>query len=68
VESSDLVVTVASSDWETGLQIAVVGRRAERVVVTKTRRPDGTIEVRPLAPGEVAPAGARVALLVSLTE
>jgi hypothetical protein len=66
VEDVELVVTVAPSDWALASPNALVGHRAQRVAVAPGRGPGGTLMVRPLAPGEVAPKGSIVAVMVAL--
>lgn len=66
VEDSDLVVTVAPSDWNLPSRDALVGHGAVRVAIAPGRGSGGTLMVRPLKPGEVAPRGATVAVLVTL--
>jgi hypothetical protein len=66
VEDAELVVTVAPADWALESPNALVGHRAQRVAVAPGRGPGGTLMVRPLAPGEVAPKGSIVAVMVAL--
>jgi hypothetical protein len=63
VESMDLVVTVAASEWEGAEAAHLVGHRAMRVAVRSAK--DGSLVVTPLGAGQVAPNDATVALLVS---
>jgi hypothetical protein len=65
-EDVDLVVTIAPSDWALPSPSALVGHSAQRVAVAPGRGPGGTLMVRPLAPGEVAPKGSIVAVMVAL--
>ncbi len=65
-EEADLVVTIAPSDWALPSPNALVGHSAQRVAVAPGRGPGGTLMVRPLAPGEVAPKGSIVAVMVAL--
>jgi hypothetical protein len=65
VEDTELVVTIAPSDWALESPNALVGHRAQRVAVAPGRGPGGTLMVRPLAPGEVAPKGSIVAIMVA---
>lgn len=65
-EQGELVVTIAPSDWALDSPNALVGHSAQRVAVAPGRGPGGTLMVRPLAPGEVAPKGSIVALMVAL--
>jgi hypothetical protein len=66
VEDVELVVTVAPSNWALESPNALIGHRAQRVAVAPGRGPGGTLMVRPLAPGEVAPKGSIVAVMVAL--
>ena len=66
LENTELVVTVAPSDWSLSSHSALVGHSAQRVAVAPGRGPGGTLMVRPLAPGEVAPKGSLVAVMVAL--
>jgi hypothetical protein len=65
-EDAELVVTIAPAGWGLASPNALVGHRAERVAVAPGRGPGGTLMVRPLAPGEVAPKGSVVAVMVTL--
>lgn len=65
-ENTALIVTIAPSDWNLASQEALVGHSAQRVAVAPGRGPGGTLMVRPLAPGEVAPRGSTVAVIVAL--
>ncbi|HVW27603.1 MAG TPA: hypothetical protein VHC69_19695 [Polyangiaceae bacterium] len=65
-ENTALIVTIAPSDWNLASQQALVGHSAQRVAVAPGRGPGGTLMVRPLAPGEVAPRGSTVAVIVAL--
>ncbi|HEX7669305.1 MAG TPA: hypothetical protein VF395_06980 [Polyangiaceae bacterium] len=66
LEDAELVVTVAPSDWNLPSRDALVGHRAVRVAIAPGRGPEGTLMVRPLEAGEVAPRGSTVAVLVTL--
>jgi hypothetical protein len=66
VEDAELVVTIAPADWALASPSAIVGHGAQRVAVAPGRGPGGTMMVRPLAPGEVAPKGSIVAVMVAL--
>lgn len=66
LEDADLVVTVAPSDWNLPSRDALVGHQAVRVAVAPGRGPGGTLMVRPLEAGEVAPRGSTIAVLVTL--
>jgi hypothetical protein len=66
VEDKELVVTVAPSDWNLPSRDALVGHGAVRVAIAPGHGPGGTLMVRPLKPGEVAPRGSTVAVLVTL--
>ena len=66
LEGAPLVVTVAPSDWNLPSRDALVGRQAVRVAIAPGRGPGGTLMVRPLEAGEVAPRGSTVAVLVTL--
>ncbi len=65
-ESAELVVTVAPSYWELPSHTALIGHSARRVAIAPGLGPGGTLMVRPLAAGEVAPRGSVVAVLVAL--
>ena len=65
-EAAELVVTVAPADWALASPSAIVGHGAQRVAIAPGRGPGGTMMVRPLAPGEVAPKGSVVAVMVAL--
>ena len=65
-EDTELIVTVAPADWNLESPNALIGHIAQRVAVAPGRGPGGTLMVRPLAPGEVAPKGSTVAVMVAL--
>jgi hypothetical protein len=65
-EDSELIVTVAPADWNLESPNALIGHSAQRVAVAPGRGPGGTLMVRPLAPGEVAPKGSTIAVMVAL--
>jgi hypothetical protein len=65
-EDTELVITIAPADWNLESPNALVGHSAQRVAVAPGRGPGGTLMVRPLAPGEVAPKGATIAVMVAL--
>jgi len=65
-QDEELVVTVAGEESSLARNAALVGHRAVRVAIGSGRAPSDSLWFRPLAPGEVAPAGTSVALLVAL--
>ncbi len=65
-EDTELVITIAPADWNLESPNALVGHSAQRVAVAPGRGPGGTLMVRPLAPGEVAPKGSTIAVMVAL--
>jgi hypothetical protein len=66
LEDADLVITVAPSDWNLPSRDALVGHQAVRVAIAPGRGPGGTLMIRPLEAGEVAPRGSTIAVLVTL--
>lgn len=66
LEDAELVITVAPSDWNLPSRDALVGQQAVRVAIAPGRGPGGTLTVRPLEAGEVAPGGSTIAVLVTL--
>jgi hypothetical protein len=65
-EDTELVITIAPADWNLESPNALIGHIAQRVAVAPGRGPGGTLMVRPLAPGEVAPKGSTIAVMVAL--
>ncbi|HVU00281.1 MAG TPA: hypothetical protein VHE30_00965 [Polyangiaceae bacterium] len=61
----DLLVTLTPADGGPP-EGSLVGHAAVRVAIAPGRGPGGTVMIRPLAPGEIAPRGSPIALLVAL--